>query len=534
MFTPSVKQSPRCESILPVLLCAYSLQSRVSAGFSISNVSSDLNTERPLPHSLEAERAIIGAILLGSKNAEDAMDSLQESDFFLPLHQVIFRHMKLLREGGKPAGDIVLLYESIQEAKELEEAGGIAYLSQIADGRPQVCNIVYYAGIVKQKAELRKRLYIVQEIREKLLNANGNSESVLREVATLSAPLKEEVGQKRNLRFRSGAEIALTTDELIEWIVPGFVAKGAITELGAKVKAGKTTLISKLVRAVADGLDFLGKPTLKTPTVYLTEQPVVSFRQAMERADLLGRDDFHVLLHSDTQGMPWPEIAGHAVRECKRVGAKLLVVDTLPQFAGLKGDSENNSGDALAAMEPLLRAAAEGIGIILVRHERKSGGDVGDSGRGSSAFAGAVDIVVSLRRPEGNAKKTLRVLQALSRFSETPAELLIELTDGAYISLGDPHDAAVKAAKDSILTIAPTSEPEAADLKQLMESADVPRATAQRALKELVEEGELTKLGEGKRGKPFKYWQPEKRFCPTFNVGGHKEDIQAPNAEVSS
>jgi hypothetical protein len=495
---------------------------------------SDPDFERPLPHSLEGERAILGSILLGGTTAGDAMDSVREADFFLPLHRVIFRHMMLLRELDKPTDDIVLLYESLQGAEELEAAGGIAYLSRITDGLPRVSNITYYTGIVKQAAELRRRLYIVEAIREKLLSAHGNGESVLHEVAILSAPLREEAGQKRILRFRSGAEIAMATDEGVEWIVPGFVAKGAITELGAKVKAGKTTLVTKLVRAAADGLNFLDKLTLKTPTVYLTEQPIVSFRQTMERAGLIGRDDFHVLMHSDTRGVPWPEIAGHAVRECKRAGAKLLVVDTLPQFAGLKGDSENNSGDALAAMEPLLQAAAEGIGIILVRHERKSGGDVGDSGRGSSAFAGAVDIVLSLRRAEGNSKKTLRVLQALSRFSETPAELLVELTDGGYISLGDPHEAAVKAAKDSILAIAPVSETEAADIRQLMESADIPRATAQRAVKELVEEGALAKSGEGKRGKPFKFWQREKRFCPTSNVGGQKENIEVSNAEVAS
>ena len=105
-----------------------------------------------------------------------------------------------------------------------------------------------------------------------------------------------------------------------------------------------------------------------------------------------------------------------------------MVVDTLPRFACLKGDSENNAGDALAAMHPLLRAAADGIGVILARHERKSGGEVGgwspDGGSSAlagavdilpapSTFAGAVDIVLSLRRPEGNANKTHRVLQAL-------------------------------------------------------------------------------------------------------------------------
>jgi hypothetical protein len=465
--------------------------------------------ERPLPHSLEAERAILGAILLGGTRADDAIDGLQVADFFLPENQAVFRHMRLLRERGKPTNDCVLLCESLREMGQLDAAGGVAYISQIPSGLPRVSNVAHYIDIVKSKARLRQRAYTAQTIREMALGANGNSVEVLKEIEMLSAQLKEEVGQNRILNFRSGAEIAMATDERIEWIVHGLVVRGGIAELGAKVKAGKTTLIMKLVRAVADGLDFLGKPTLKTPTVYLTEQPVVSFRQAMERAGLLGRADFHVLQHSDTRGMPWPEVVAEAVRECKRVTATLLVVDTLPQFAGLKGDSENNSGDALAAMEPLLQAAADGLGIILVRHERKSGGDIGDSGRGSSAFAGAVDIVLSLRRPEGHGKKTLRVLHALSRFSETPADLLIELTESGYVSLGSASEAALKAAQDSILAIAPELESGAVDIKELSESAEVPRATAQRAAKKLEKEGILSKVGDGKKGNPFRYFRAE-------------------------
>jgi hypothetical protein len=482
--------------------------------------------ERPLPHSVEAERAIIGAILLASPGAvgvEDAFRCLAATDFFLPQHRVIYRHIRRLREQGKPTNDTVLLYESLEAGQELEAAGGVGYLSQVPDGLPRVTNISHYIEIVKQKGRLRRIAYDAETILDMALRANGNAPEVLQAITLFSARLREEVGQKRILKFKSGAEIATSANDPIEWIVPGFVVRGGITELGAKVKAGKTTLILKLVRAVADGLDFLGKPTLKTPTVYLTEQPIVSFRQAMERAGVLGRDDFHILQHSETRGMPWPEVAAEAVDECKRMGAVLLVIDTLPQFAGLKGDSENNSGDALAAMQPLQQAAADGIGTFLTRHERKSGGDVGDSGRGSSAFAGAVDIVLSLRRPEGNSRKTQRVIQAISRFSETPSELLVELTDDGYIALGEPQEAAVREAKDSIIAIAPKSEPEAVDLKGLTESAEVPRATAQRAIEELLREKTLGRVGMGKKGDPFRYFMPEIRFCPTSDVYGQKE-----------
>ena len=486
-------------------------------------MSNDFTIERPLPHNLEAERAILGAILLGGSDTDEATSNLQSTDFFLSHHRVIFRHMCILRERRKPTNDPVLLYDSLTEMNELDAAGGIAYVSQLAAGLPRVTNVAHYVEIVEVKTRLRERAHMAQKIQEMALSANGNSFEVLREIEMLSAHFKEEVGQKRILNFRSGAEIAMATDEPIEWIVPGFVVKGGITELGAKVKAGKTTLIMKLVRAVADGLDFFGEQTLKTPTVYLTEQPIVSFRQALERAGLLGRADFYLLQHSDTQGMSWPGVVAEAVRECKRVGAMLLVIDTLPQFAGLKGDSENNSGDALAAMEPILQAAAAGIGIILVRHERKSGGDIGDSGRGSSAFAGAVDIVLSLRRPEGNGKKTLRVLHALSRFSETPAELLVELTESGYISLGEPKEAALREAEDSILAVAPRSEAEAVDIRELVESSEVPRATAQRAVKKLEEKGALSRVGKGTKGKPFLYFLTGNRFCPTSDIEGQKE-----------
>jgi predicted ATP-dependent serine protease len=497
-------------------------------------VNTDITIERPLPRSAEAERAILGAVLLGDTRAHDAIDGLLLNDFFLPENQLVFRHMKMLRDQGKPTNDCVLLCESLSEMGQLEAAGGAERISQIPDGLPRVNNIPHYVEIVKGKARLRERLHTAQKIQEMALGANGNAAEVLREIGMLSAQLKEEVGQKRILNFRSGYEIAMAMDERIEWIVPGFVVRGGMTELGAKVKAGKTTLIMKLVRAVADGVDFLGKPTLKTPTVYLTEQPIVSFRQAMERAGLLRRPDFHVLQHSDTRGTSWPDVAAEAMGECKRVGAMLLVVDTLPQFAGLTGDSENNSGDALAAMAPLHQAVDSGIGIIVVRHERKSGGDISDSGRGSSAFAGAVDIVLSLRRPEGNAKKTQRALRALSRFSETPAELLIELTETGYVSLGEPSEAALRAAKDSILEIAPDSEPEAMSVKKLMESAGVPRATAQRAVKALAEEGAMSKVGEGKKGNPLRYFRTENRFGPTSNIEGQKESAKGADFKAPS
>ena len=71
------------------------------------------------------------------------------------------------------------------------------------------------------------------------------------------------------------------------------------------------------------------------------------------------------------------------------------------------------------------------------------------------------------------------------------------------------------------------------DIKELMESAEVPRATAQRAVKELEEAGTLSRVGEGKRGSPFRYFISENGFSPTSDIEGQKEIPKETNLEVS-
>src|SRR5262249_27827100 len=79
-------------------------------------------------------------------------------------------------------------------------------------------------------------------------------------------------------------------------------------------------------------------------------------------------------------------------------------------------------------MYPLqIVAAMEGLAVVVARHERKAGGDVGDSARGGSAFAGAVDTILSIRRPNGNQPLTFRTIRTFSRDSGQ-SELTIELT----------------------------------------------------------------------------------------------------------
>jgi hypothetical protein len=115
------------------------------------------------------------------------------------------------------------------------------------------------------------------------------------------------------------------------------------------------------------------------------------------------------------------------------------VVDTLSKWSGVKDDSENSSGTAAEAMEPLELAAASGLAVIFLRHDRKGGGELGDSGRGSSAYSGVSDIIFDLKRV-GEAHPTRRTLLGVGRFDAVPQQLVVDWKGTHYENLGHAPD----------------------------------------------------------------------------------------------
>ncbi len=334
----------------------------------------------------------------------------------------------------------------------------------------------------------------------------GRGRDELRELIDAASPLAAHTPSpsraETGLRFRTAREIANSTPASVAWRAKPYLIDGAVLEVVGKIKAaGKTTFVTFMCRAVLDGADFLGESTVQGGVVYLTEQPDASLRETLRRAGLLERDDFVVLSWNDTDGLSWPEVVDHAVGEAERRRAKVLVVDTLSRFAGIQGDGENHAGEADAASAPLIRAAARGLAVVAVRHERKAGGDVGDSGRGSSAFGGAVDTVIAVRRGEGRSSN-VRVISALSRFDGVPEMLVVELTDAGYVSHGSDTDVAVAEAMATIQGLL-ASTPAGLTVAQLREL--VPRTTAQRAIDRLAADGHIERRGAGVKGDPYHF-----------------------------
>jgi len=141
-------------------------------------MATDTGIERPLPHNLEAERSILGAVLLDNHALNAAVERLRSEDFFLPQHRNIFERMVQLGE-RQQAIDTITLMEDLSRSGTLEAAGGVAYLSQLADGLPRVTNVDHYARIVKEKAVLRNLIHSASAIQEQALAAGDEADVIL-------------------------------------------------------------------------------------------------------------------------------------------------------------------------------------------------------------------------------------------------------------------------------------------------------------------------------------------------------------------
>jgi hypothetical protein len=324
----------------------------------------------------------------------------------------------------------------------------------------------------------------------------------------LKVDVNVTVAPARELSFVTARQLAALEDEEIVWYAFGKLGAGLLTELDGKAKlAGKTTLVLDLVHAIVYGEDFLDEATTYSKVAYLTEQSGPSFKRNLSRAGLLDRDDIHVLLWNATVGHKWVDVVAATRRYCKEIGAGILIVDTLAQFSGIRGDDENKSGAALQTMEPLQAATADGLAVLVSRHDRKSGGGVGDSGRGSSAYVGAVDIVLHLERLAGDqtGKERQRLLDSVSRFEETRDKMLLEFIPGedgdrsTFRVLGDPVKLKKESTRIDILASLPTSREDAPTFDELRKDLGVREIDARRVLNDLVSEQLVERFGRPSR-----------------------------------
>ncbi|MCS6786536.1 MAG: replicative DNA helicase [Thiobacillaceae bacterium] len=124
------------------------------------------------PHSIEAEQSVLGGLLLENNAWDRVADVIGEQDFYAAAHRAIWRQITRLVEEGKPA-DVITVAEALASYNQLEEVGGLAYLSDLAENTPSAANIRRYAEIVRERAILRRLAEVGVEISEMAYNPAG-------------------------------------------------------------------------------------------------------------------------------------------------------------------------------------------------------------------------------------------------------------------------------------------------------------------------------------------------------------------------
>jgi AAA domain len=307
--------------------------------------------------------------------------------------------------------------------------------------------------------------------------------------------------------FLTAAELAAEMPEKTDWIVTGLLASGSCSQLMAKLKFGKSTFTQYMIRAVLDGTPFLERKTQKGPVVYLTEMPTQDLLAELKTAKIAAHPDLHILLYHRAMKLSWPEAVDAAIVKAKKFGARFLVVDTFSKWTRIK--DENSSSETLACFEPIDRALAAGLGVWIESHERKSGGDIADAGRGSSALGGAVSIIVNLRKPEGKHPPSYRAIEVIGRHGIF--QNVLNWTAEEYLLLGTKNAVAMDLASVELRAHMPTNEKDALPFKEILglakkENPQLSRTTAQRVLEQWVGHGIAVRLGASTKKDPFRFY----------------------------
>ena len=172
----------------------------------------DLTLDRGLPQSIEAERSILGAVLLENSLLNQAVELLKSDDFYLANHRLIFEQMLGLSEKSR-AIDFLTLTEELENAGHLETVGGRSFVSSLIDGVPKLSNLEYYARIVREKATLRRLIKRGHEIINSCYDQQDDVDQILDTAEKAIFDLAEE---KIRTGFQPISEIAKQALQKIE------------------------------------------------------------------------------------------------------------------------------------------------------------------------------------------------------------------------------------------------------------------------------------------------------------------------------
>jgi replicative DNA helicase len=351
--------------------------------------------DRTLPHSLDAERSVLGAILVHNDAFDAAVEVLAPADFFRDAHRRIFEKMITLQERGS-AIDYVTLKEELGRCGEVEEIGGPAYIASLVDGVPHSTNVEAYARIVKEKATLRHMIYAANKILGNAYDADEDANVLLDQAEHAIFSIADDAVRDGFVSMRTLANDGLDTIErlhakksLVTGVPTGFeqldemtsgLQPGDLVIVAARPSMGKTSLVLNIAQHV-------GVREARTVGVFslemAKEQLFIRMLTGEARIDahrlrggFLGDRDWGKLSHAlgtlseakifidDTPSIGVLEMRAKCRRLAAEHGLALVIIDYIQLMQG-RGRFENRTLE-LATISRSLKALAKELKVPVV------------------------------------------------------------------------------------------------------------------------------------------------------------------------
>ena len=392
-----------------------------------------------LPHSDDAERSVLGAVLLDNRQIHKAQEILTHEAFYSDRHRRVFRALEDLAETGS-ALDLVTLREALQRSGELEACGGLAYLAGLVDGSARSANVEHYAKIVKEKMVLRELIRSAQQILTSAMRAEGSADQVLDDAEKAIFHVAEDRLKAGFLSMKVVGErsIKMIEDlthrrEPITGIATGFVQLDEWTAglqpadlvvLAARPSMGKTALAlniashAALRHGRAVGIFSLEMSHQQLFSRLLCAEARVDAHRL--RTGRIGKDEWQRIIKTfaelsdapmfidDTPGIGMMEMRAKSRRLKLERGLDLLVVDYLQLMRG-RGRYESRQQEisdisrSLKEMAKELHVPIVALSQLSRAPEQRSAGDkkpqLSDL-RESGAIEQDADVVLFLFREE--------------------------------------------------------------------------------------------------------------------------------------
>ena len=290
--------------------------------------------ERMPPASVEAEQAVLGAMLLKPEAVTTAAEELSADDFYRETHRLIYEAMMELKDRTEPV-DLVTLTEQLKKADKLAKIGGIPALSLIANSVPTAANVHYHARIVHEKAQLRSLISAATEIAGAAYESADEVEDIMdnadKRILAVSSG-------KRSKDFVTLQEILLDT---LEQIDARYNNKGSITGLptGFTELDHLTAGLQKSDLILVAARPSMGKTAftlnIAAHVVLRAREPVAFFSLEMSKEQLVqrllcseGRIDSQRLRVGELEEKEW----GDLIDTANRLSAAPLYIDDTPSI----------------------------------------------------------------------------------------------------------------------------------------------------------------------------------------------------------